>query len=165
MTLNVIPAALLALALSSLAACDTARAKNTGNADLLAGTASVIDGDTIEIHGERVRLSGIDTPERGSRCGDINVYQKAAFALSDMIGSRTVSCEITDTDRYDRKVGHCQAAGQSLQSAMVREGWARDWPRYSGGAFAQDERTARSAGAGIWGLQCPEDLWGERSYE
>lgn len=135
------------------------------SAESLQGTASVIDGDTLEIHGERVRLSGIDTPERGKRCGTVNVYQQAALALSDMIGSRTVSCTILETDRYDRKVGRCAVSGAGLEAAMVRAGWARDWPRYSDGEFAADERAARQAGAGIWGLDCPDDLWGDRNYE
>ncbi len=71
----------------------------------LAGTASVIDGDTIEIHGKRIRLDCFDTPERGAMCDKINVYQQAALALSDFIGERTVTCEIVGKDQYDRGVG------------------------------------------------------------
>lgn len=150
--------------LMALGACSAAMAYDVAP-DRLEGTASVIDGDTIEIHGERIRLSGIDAPERGKRCGTINVYQKAALALSDMIGARTVRCEILETDRYDRKVGRCEAGGRSLESQLVRAGWARDWPRYSKGDFAGDERSARSEQAGIWGLSCPDDLWGTRNYD
>lgn len=134
--------------LAGLAACGAATAGG-GEEKRLEGTASVIDGDTIEIHGQRIRLSGIDTPERGRRCGTVNVYQAAALALSDMIGSRTVSCVITETDRYDRSVGRCEAGGEGLERRLVLAGWARDWPRYSNGEFAGDERAARQAVAGI----------------
>jgi endonuclease YncB( thermonuclease family) len=131
----------------------------------LAGSASVIDGDTIEIHGQRIRLSGFDTPERGSRCGKVNVYQSAALALSDFIGSRTVTCEISGQDRFKRSIGTCSAGGEGLADYMVEVGWGRDWPRYSGGTYAEAEQRARSSKSGIWGLACPDDLWGERSYD
>lgn len=133
--------------------------------ETVAGTASVVDGDTIEIHGRRIRLSGFDTPERGARCGAVNVYQKAAFALSDFIGERTVTCAVTDTDRYGRLVATCSVVGTDLGDYIVREGWGRDWPQYSHGKYADEEATARSVKAGLWGLQCPDDLWGERTYD
>lgn len=149
-----------------LAACGAGpAAPGRAPPEILQGTASVIDGDTIEIHGQRVRLSGIDAPERGARCGAVNVYEKASLALSDMTRTQTVSCTILDIDRYGRKVGRCAVAGVGLEAAMVRAGWARDWPRYSGGEFAGDERAARQAGAGLWGLDCPGDLWGTRRYD
>jgi len=64
---------------------------------VIIGIASIIDGDTIEIHGHRIRLFGVDAPEsrqlwslngRKYRCG-----QRAAFALSDFLGQHTVSCK------------------------------------------------------------------------
>jgi endonuclease YncB( thermonuclease family) len=61
------------------------------------GRASVIDGDTIEIHGQRIRLFGIDAPEAGQTCNvDGQHYrcgQQAALALSDFIKARPVACE------------------------------------------------------------------------
>ncbi len=111
------------------------------------------------------RLSGFDTPESGSRCERRNVHQAAAFVLSDFIGTRTVSCAVTGTDRYDRLVASCEAGGTDLGQHMVREGWARDRPRYSGGAYSRDEQAARAARRGLWGLDCPDDLWGGRSYD
>jgi endonuclease YncB( thermonuclease family) len=131
----------------------------------LAGTSSVIDGDTIEIHGKRVRLDGFDTPERGAMCDKVNVYQKAALALSDFIGERTVICEIIGQDQYDRGIGRCHAGDASLAEFMVASGWGRDWPKYSKGEYADEEAAAKSAGAGIWGLSCPNDLWGDRNYD
>ena len=150
----------------TVAACQPATgALSQAEGNQLAGTASVIDGDTIEIHGERIRLDGFDSPERGSMCGSVNVYKKAAFALSDFIGQRAVICDISGKDRYDRNIGDCEADGKSLAEFMVSEGWARDWPRYSHGAYADEERHARNAHRGMWGLDCPDDLWGDRNYD
>lgn len=131
----------------------------------MAGVASVIDGDTIEIHGEQVRLDGFDTPEEGARCGAVNVYQAAALALSDFIGTQTVECALSGKDRYKRHIGTCSVGGAELGEHMVSTGWGRDWPRYSKRAYADEEKTARDAKAGIWGLECPADLWGTRNYD
>src|SRR3546814_589807 len=72
-------------------------------ADDLTGTASVIDGDTIEIHDIRIRLFGIDAPESRQLCQlngkDYRCGQKASLALSDFIGRSTVACEVKDKDR------------------------------------------------------------------
>src|SRR4029453_9677723 len=72
------------------------------------GRASVIDGDTIEIHGQRIRLFGIDAPESRQTCeANGQTYrcgQQAALSLADHVGQRTVACEERDTDRYGRIV-------------------------------------------------------------
>lgn len=130
----------------------------------IVGIASVVDGDTIEIHGERIRLSGFDTPERNARCGDTNVYQQAALALADFVAERTVSCMPLGTDRYQRTVATCSASSVDIGEYMVSQGWGRDWPRYSNGAYADEEALARHNARGLWGLECPADLWGERDY-
>jgi endonuclease YncB( thermonuclease family) len=130
----------------------------------LAGIASVVDGDTIEIHGQRIRLSGFDTPESGKRCGETNVYQSVSLALSDFIANRTVTCTPTGTDRYNRVTATCSVGGTDLGDYVVSQGWGRDWPRYSNGTYADEEATARAERRGIWGLSCPADLWGDRDY-
>ena len=142
----------------------TDQTATTTDTNQIAGTASVVDGDTIEIHGQRIRLSGFDTPESGKRCGDTNVYQSASLALSDFISNRTVTCSPTGTDRYDRVTATCSVGGTDLGDYVVSQGWGRDWPRYSNGAYADEEATARLEGRGIWGLSCPADLWGDRDY-
>ncbi|MEJ0058462.1 MAG: thermonuclease family protein [Terricaulis sp.] len=131
----------------------------------IVGIASVIDGDTIEVHDERIRLSGFDAPERGRRCaGGANAYQSASLALSDFIGRRTVHCALSGTDNYGRHVGTCRVDGVDLGEHMVSQGWARDWPRYSHRAYADDEAQARAAHRGLWAMNCPS-LWGDRNYD
>jgi endonuclease YncB( thermonuclease family) len=64
------------------------------------------------------------------RCG-----QKAAFALSEFIGAKTVSCAPQTTDRYRRTVAVCSVAGVDMADWLVRSGLAFDWPQYSKGRY------------------------------
>src|SRR6266404_3965095 len=121
-------------------------------ADII-GQASVIDGDTIEIHGQRIRLFGIDAPEHDQLCeaagGQYRCGQQAALALSDQIGSKSVDCVRRDVDQYGRVVAVCSAGGEDLNAWMVRQGWALAYRHYST-AYVGDEDAAHLAGAGIW---------------
>ena len=123
----------------------------------LTGRASVIDGDTIDIHGERIRFSGIDAPEsrqtcqdssgRDYRCGSISTNELDRFLGQ----SRPTRCEFVNRDRYGRFVGDCyRADGESVAAWLVSNGLALDWPRYSGGAYAGEERDAKARQIGIW---------------
>ena len=119
----------------------------------LRGIASVIDGDTIEIHGTRIRLNGIDAPESGQLCRDARgtawrCGQQAALALSDRIGRQVVSCQQTDTDRYGRVVADCFVGRENLNRWMVREGWAVAYRQYST-AYIPAEDHARTGQRGI----------------
>jgi len=123
-------------------------------ANELNGVASVIDGDTVEIRGTRIRLHGIDAPEsrqlctrpsgQSWRCG-----QQAALALSDRIGRRSVICVARDTDRYGRTIAVCSQDGIDLNAWMVAEGWAVAYRQYSRDYVLADTE-ARSAGRNIW---------------
>ncbi len=110
-------------------------------ADELIGQASVIDGDTIEIHGARVRLFGIDAPESDQLCHDAHSYQyrcgqKASNALFEFIDRRPVDCVEVDRDRYKRAVSVCTVGGTDIADWLVRNGLALDWPQYSKGGYA-----------------------------
>ena len=120
----------------------------------MVGRASVIDGDTIEIHGQRIRLWGIDAPESRQPCYIAGMYwpcgRRAAFALSDELGQKTVTCNARDRDRYHRIVAICSLAGEDIAAWLVRNGWALDWPRYSHGAYAAEQDQAANASRGMW---------------
>jgi endonuclease YncB( thermonuclease family) len=129
----------------------------TANPSSLVGRASVIDGDTIEIRGERIRLNGIDAPESAQTCldGKGKEYRcgtKAAAALEQLLkASSPTRCDFVERDRYGRFVGDCyRADGSSVQAPFVRSGWALDWPRYSGGKFSREQEAARRERLGIW---------------
>src|SRR3954447_23103898 len=92
--------------------------------EIIAGRASVIDGDTLEIRGERIRLFGIDAPESGQTCLDAKgrsyrCGQKAALVLDARIGEGVVICERKDSDRYGRTVALCRVYGEDLGAWMV----------------------------------------------
>jgi endonuclease YncB( thermonuclease family) len=118
------------------------------------GSASVIDGDTIEIHGQRFRLSGIDAPEAKQLCSDAKgkAYrcgQVAANALAALIGRQTVSCVKVDIDRYQRIVAECSVAGEDLGRYMVASGLAVAYRKYSA-VYIPDEEAAQTNQVGIW---------------
>ena len=117
------------------------------------GIASVIDGDTIEIHGTRIRLHGIDAPEGGQVCMADNAQwrcgQQAALALDARISSRPVTCSERDVDRYGRIVAVCSSAGEDLNAWMVTEGWALAYRRYSLD-YVDEEAAAATARRSMW---------------
>jgi endonuclease YncB( thermonuclease family) len=125
----------------------------------LTGQASVIDGDTIEIHGQRIRLWGIDAPESDQLCrnDDSNLYQcgrAAATALAALFSAipRPVMCSPTGQDQYGRTVAVCTLGtpGPDIGHWLVANGHALDWPQYSKGKYAEPQREAQKASRGIW---------------
>src|ERR1700693_6542350 len=92
--------------------------------DTLAGQASVIDGDTLEVHGTRIRLWGIDAPESSQLCrGDDSLQYrcgaKAANDLDAFIARRPVSCLPISLDQYGRTVATCSVDGVDLGEWLV----------------------------------------------
>ncbi len=119
----------------------------------MAGTASVVDGDTLEIHGQRIRLHGIDAPESRQLCRlDDKPWpcgKDAANALADKIARRPVTCEDLGRDRYERIIGRCTVAGEDIGRWMVSQGLALAYRRYSLD-YVDEEADAQAARRGIW---------------
>jgi endonuclease YncB( thermonuclease family) len=124
-------------------------------AERFEGQAQVIDGDTLDIRGTRIRLFGFDAPEGKQTCRDAQGQRylcgsKAALALADFIGRQRVTCEQRDRDRYGRVVATCSVGGEDAGGWMVSRGHAREYVEYSDGRYADEERAAREAKRGIW---------------
>ena len=120
----------------------------------LEGRVSVIDGDTLEMHGKRIRLHGIDAPESGQTCKyesgkSYRCGQLAATQMSKYTKHKIIRCNVQDTDRYGRFVAVCFADGQDINEQIVRNGFALAYRRYSRDYIAA-ESEAKSDKAGMW---------------
>ena len=128
------------------------------------GRARVVDGDTLEVGGRRVRLHGIDAPESGQQCADgwgkrYDCGARASGLLRHLTEGREVSCAATGRDRYGRIVAVCRAAGRDLGRTLVRHGWAVAYERYSRD-YVRDEWEARKERRGLWsGRFDPPEHW------
>ena len=117
------------------------------------GHPTVLDGDTLEVAGERIRLHGIDAPERRQQCVVDGAAwpcgTEASLALAARIAEHRVECEETDKDRYGRIVAVCRIGESDLNAWMVAEGWALAYRRYAMDYTGQ-EAAAEAARRGIW---------------
>ena len=126
----------------------------TGQAEAdVTGRARVIDGDTLEIAAQRIRLHGIDAPEARQFCrgkdGAWPCGAEASNALRSIIRNAAVSCIERDQDRYGRIVAVCFVGDGDLNAEMVRRGWALAYRRYSAD-YVKAEAAARTSRAGLW---------------
>ena len=131
--------------------------------DEVSGIPSITDGDSIRIGNLRIRIHGIDAPERRQLCQSAqgeerHCGQASTHALAALVGQRTVRCLKRDVDRYGRLVAQCFAGSTDLGAEQVRQGWAVAYRRYSR-AYVAEEGQARRARRGIWAgeFQMPWD--------
>jgi endonuclease YncB( thermonuclease family) len=129
----------------------------------MSGSAVVIDGDTVEIRGLRVRLFAIDAPEGNQTCERQGQRwacgQAAAERLQALIGPSEITCAGDERDQYGRLLAVCAVAGVDLNQAMVADGWAIAFRRYSD-AYVSDESRARAGKLGLWAssFELPENF-------
>ena len=114
-----------------------------------AAAVTVIDGETLRLGAQVVRLRGVDAPSRLDLCrGGPGCGGAAAAALAALVRDRRVDCRLTSRDRQGRPLGTCEANGADLSRAIVASGWARAGAGALG--LADLELHARQRGAGLW---------------
>ena len=129
----------------------------------LANNIKVVDGDTIVLNGEKIRFSGIDTPELKQNClkddEKVSCGISAKILLVKKIGNNTPECIREGKDVYKRTLAECFVNGESLSKFLVRSGYAFAYRKYST-KFIEDEEFAKANKLGMWAMtfQYPWDF-------
>ena len=124
--------------------------------DIKSQDIRITDRDTIKLNGDKIRFSGIDTPELKQTCikNDIKILcgLNAKRILVDKIGNNKVTCVKEGKDRYKRILAECFVNNESLSSYLVRSGYAFAYRKYSK-KFISDEEFAKSNKLGMWSME------------
>ena len=113
----------------------------------------VVDGDSLEIGEQRIRLDGIDAPEFMQVCKNSNnedyfFGQRAWEFLQDFIGNEVPKCVcLAQPDKYNREICECFINGVSINKTMVANGWAEV---YHSESYLHEEENAKQKRLGIW---------------
>ena len=122
----------------------------------LANNLKIVDGDTIVLNGEKIRFSGIDTPELKQTCLHNNEIvdcgMSAKILLIKKIGNKTPECISEGKDVYNRTLAECFINGKSLSKFLVRSGYAFAYRKYSK-KFIDDEDFAKANKNGMWAMK------------
>ncbi|MDQ0503861.1 thermonuclease family protein [Xanthobacter agilis] len=117
--------------------------------DVVAGPATVIDGDTLRLDGQRIRLTGMDAPELAQTCmRDGQSWPcgaTARFALVELVQRGDVFCAGSGADAYGRMLARCTVDGVDIAEELVRQGLA-----LADGRYGTAEAEARAARRGLW---------------
>jgi endonuclease YncB( thermonuclease family) len=130
----------------------------------ISGFAVITDGDTIKISNNRIRLHGIDAPERNQKCiknsKEYSCGTVATIALTKKINKNRVKCLIQkNKDRYNRHIGVCFVKNENINKWMVRNGYAIAYRKYSKD-YISDEKHAKVNKFGLWsGIFLKPEKW------
>ena len=117
------------------------------------GKAKVIDGDTIHINKNKIRLHAIDAPETNQTCNKNskvwNCGEESTKYLKELIANNIIECITQAKDRYNRFIGICYKDNLDLNSEMVLNGWAIAY-RYYSMDYVEEEEEAKQQKKGVW---------------
>ena len=116
----------------------------------------IIDGDTIHLNGEKIRFSGIDSPEIKQTCKKNNEIIKCGILARELlikiIANNKINCIREGKDQYKRTLAECFVNDLSLSSYLVKNGYAFAYRKYSK-KFIADEDFAKSNKLGMWSMK------------
>ena len=117
-----------------------------------------MDGDSIQpTTGNTIRLYAIDAPELKQFCYTSNKEwpcgEQSKQKLHAFIKDKQISCELMDTDTYNRNIEDCSVDNKSINEYMVENGWAVAYTRYSD-KYLLAEIKAKKNKLGIWSADC-----------
>lgn len=122
--------------------------------DFRPGEVVAVDGDTLRIGSQRLRLSAMDAPELSQVCrsdaGKTALCGRASREALSVLIRNGVRCVVETHDRYGREVATCaNTAGVDLGREMIRQGWAIPYWRYGGARYSGAYDEALSADMGM----------------
>ncbi|MEM1307082.1 MAG: thermonuclease family protein [Pseudomonadota bacterium] len=130
------------------------------------GRPRVVDGDTVDINGVRLRLEGIDAPEMSQSCRArahtlngtqtptrVNAGVLARRDLIALIGGGLLTCRATDHGKHGRPLATCFAGTVNINATLVERGAAWAFTKYSD-RYVAEQAKARAAGRGVWAMRC-----------
>ncbi len=124
--------------------------------DVKSNELKIIDGDTIHLNGEKIRFSGIDTPEIKQTCTKNSEIIKCGILAKELlikiIANNKINCVREGKDRYKRTLAECFVNDLSLSRYLVKNGYAFAYRKYSK-KFIVDEDFARLNKLGIWSMK------------
>ena len=123
--------------------------------DVKSNEIKIIDGDTIHLNGEKIRFSGIDTPEIKQTCVKNNEIIKCGILARELlikiIANNKINCIREGKDQYKRILAECFVNNESLSSYLVKSGYAFAYRKYSK-KFVEEEDYARINNLGMWSM-------------
>ena len=109
------------------------------NDRIISGIPIILDGDTIKINGIKIRLHGIDAPEKFQICNSIDMGLESINHLKKIIFNHTVKCFYTNKDQYNRILATCHIYDININKQMVRHGYAFAY-KYFSRKYEEDEK-------------------------
>ncbi len=139
--------------------------------DMIVGTARVIDGDTLDVAGVRIRLFGVDAVEKSQKCKarsglEWQCGEWVTQQLADRLRGVTLRCQALELDKYGRTVARCFAGQTDISQQLVQLGQGFAYRKYSR-AYVADEAQAVAHNRGLWQnqVQLPSDYRAARASQ